>query len=111
MKKINNIGTEGFQTHTIPLDTGDITLQIRFYASVEIWQMSVEYQDKSINGVKLSAGVTHIRSANLPFDFILEDTTGNGIDPYKQDDFSTERCILYLLDADETEAIRGQAVG
>ncbi len=110
MKKINNISTEGFQTHTIPLDTGDITLQIRFYSSVEMWQMSISFQDKSLNGVKLSTGTIHALASNFPFDFIVDDTTGNGVDPYKQDDFSTERCILYMLEADEIEAIRGQDV-
>jgi len=110
MNKINNISDEGDQTHEVILPNGDVTLRIRFHSSIGMWKLSVTYKEKSINGVKLSAGVLHMRSANFPFDFILEDTSGNGLDPYKVDDFSTDRCILYMLSADEMTEIRGQKV-
>jgi len=110
MRQIENIGDEGFQNHNILLADGDINLQIRFLSSVQFWQMSVTYQGKSINGVKMSCGVIHMRSANFPFDFIITDESGAGIDPYKSDDFSSGRNIVYLLDSDEMEQIRGQEV-
>lgn len=110
MNIIQNIGTEGFQRHIIPLTDYDCVLSIRFYSLTQIWQISVEYNGISYNGVKLSCGALHMRSANLPFDFIVVDESENGIDPYKQDDFSGGRCTLYMLNADEMESIRGQEV-
>jgi len=110
MRTINNIGDEADQSLTIPLPDGDAFLSIRFLSSVQIWQMSVEYNGKSYNGMKLTCGVIHMRSANFPFDFIVVDNSGAGIDPYKRDDFSINRTTLYLLEADEMEAIRGQEV-
>lgn len=110
MRRINNIGDEGNQTHTIEFTDEDITLNIRFLSPVQIWQMSVTYQGREYNGMKMSVGVLHMRSANFPFDFIIEDTSGSGVDPYKQDDFINGRTILYMLDADEMEEIRGQEV-
>ena len=110
MIQINNIGVEGFQRHTVPLEDGDVILTLRFYSLTEIWQLSVEYNGVSYNGCKLSCGVLHMRSANFPFDFIVEDLSENGIDPYKSDDFFIGRCRLLMLNADEMEQIRGQEV-
>jgi hypothetical protein len=110
LRRIDNIGNEGSQTHTIPLADGDIILDIRFLSSVQFWQMSVTYNGKTINGVKMSCGVLHMRSVNFPFDFIVTDESGAGVDPYKVDDFSNSRNLVYLLDSDEMEAIRGQEV-
>ena len=110
MRQIENIGQEGLQDHTILLADGNLDIRIRFLSSVQFWQMSVTYQGESINGVKMSCGVLHMRAKNFPFDFIITDESGAGIDPYKVDDFSNGRNILYLLDEDEMEAIRGQEV-
>ena len=110
MKKIENIGNEGFQKHTIPLPNGDLILTIRFLSSVQFWSIDVTYNEESIYGVKLSCNVLHMRSKNFPFDFIVEDTSAIGLDPYQVEDFSTGRTILYLVEADEMAEIRGQAV-
>ena len=40
----------------------------------------------------------------------MNDESLNGIDSFKQDDFSEGRCILYLIDDDEMAQIRGQRV-
>lgn len=110
MRKIDNVGDEGFQTIIVPLADGDVRIDIRFLSSVQIWQMSINYLGKALNGVKLSCGVLHMRARNYPFDFIVTDESGAGIDPYKKDDFTSTRSILYMLDADEMEEIRGQEV-
>ena len=110
MKKIENIGNEGIQRQVIPLPNGDAVLTIRYYSLVQLWTISVTYNDKAINGVKLSCGVLHMRSRNFPFDFIVEDTSSDDLDPFQVDDFSSGRTILYLVEANEMEEIRGQAV-
>jgi len=110
MIQIENIGNEGFQEHTIPLPNGDILLSLKFLSSVQFWQMSVTYNDKAVNGVKLSCGVMHMRSRNFPFDFIVEDTSAAGLDPYKAEDFTTGRVVMYLIEPAEMAEIRGQIV-
>ena len=110
MRKIENIGLEGFQKHTIPLADGDLILRLRFLSSVQLWQMKASYNDKNITGVKLTGGVLHIRSANFPFDFIVEDASGAGLDPFRADDFLSGRTSLYMLESDEIATIRGQKV-
>ena len=110
MKRIENIGNEGLQKQTIPLPNGDAVLTIRYLSSVQFWSMDVTYNDRSIYGVKLSCNVLHMRSKNFPFDFIVEDTSSAGLDPFQLEDFATGRTILYLVEAEEMEEIRGQAV-
>tara|TARA_R100000655_G_scaffold15789_3_gene34817 strand:+ start:17780 stop:18115 length:336 start_codon:yes stop_codon:yes gene_type:complete len=110
MKRIENIGNEGLQSQVIPLSNGDAVLTIRFLSLVQIWTMDVTYNERAIYGVKLSCGVIHMRSKNFPFDFIVEDTSSSGLDPFQIEDFSSGRTILYLVEAEEMEEIRGQAV-
>jgi hypothetical protein len=47
---------------------------------------------------------------NQPFDFVCVDLSGNGIDPFKRQDFSSGRCEIYMLEAADMEQIRGAAV-
>lgn len=79
--------------------------------------MNIEYtkedEQKSeppIYGVKMALGVTHIRHRNWPFDFAVIDTTGEGIDPFRVDDFTTGRCELYFVTPEEMITLRGADV-
>jgi len=110
MRLIDAITDDASQIHLITLDDNEVTLELRFLSVVQIWVMNVTYKDKTIKGVKLSLGALHMVSKNFPFDFILEDTSTFGIDPYKQDDFSGERCRFYIVDPNEMAEIRGVAV-
>lgn len=109
-KIIQNIGSEAIQRHTILFGNKEIILTLRFFPRQTIWLMDIVYGDVSIFGIKLSTGVLHILSRNLPFDFIVQDLSGNGIDPFKRYDFSEERCVLYMLEASDMEDIRGISV-
>ena len=111
MREINNIGNEAAQDLTFVRDDGDIIINLKFLPLVQIWVMSVTFGDKSINGIKLSTGVLHCRARNFPFDFIVVDNSGNGLDPFRSDDFSNGRCSLYLVEDESMAVIRGQAVG
>lgn len=109
MRQIDNISTDTIQRHTIILDNGEITLKLRYLPVVQIWLMDVSYQDKVINGVKLSLGVLHVEKMNWPFDFVVY-TDGEELDPFLANDFSLGRCSLYMLEADEMEDLRGYPV-
>jgi len=110
MIQIQNITDETNQRHLVVFEQSEIALVLRYHPTVEMWAFDVEYKNRRSNGYKLAAGPLHIRSRNYPFDFVVIDETGQGLDPLRRDDFSTGRCSLYLLEAADMEAIRGAAV-
>ena len=110
MKDITNISDDANQLHTIPYFDSEIKIELLFTAVVQCWFMAVQYEDKAINGLKLSLGTLHLRSNNLPFDFVVTDMIGTGFDPYQRDDFLNERYKLILMEAADMEERRGFAV-
>ena len=110
MREIVNITEDANQRHLIALDDGEIIFALRFYPTIGQWCFDVDFQGKSVKGVKISLGVLHILSQNYPFDFIVLDLSGDGVDPFKVDDFSGGRCKLYILDPDDMEEVRGVPV-
>lgn len=109
-KLIQNIDADAIQRHTILLEGNEIYLTLRFYPRCTMWCMDVEYGEKEAKGIKLSTGVLHLSSKNFPFDFIVQDLSGNGIDPFKKTDFFDERCSIVMLEPTEMEAYRGVPV-
>ena len=101
MIKISNITSNTNQNHTLIVNGEEVFINLRFISIVQCWFLSVRYRSKSINGIKLSLGVRHIQSSNLPFDFILNDNSNEGIDPFKTDDFSSNRITIYVLEKEE----------
>lgn len=110
MRQIINITSENDQRHVLFFDGIEAVVRIRFMSAVQSWFLFVEYNDEQLNGVRLAAGCLHMRSKNWPFDFAVEITDKSGIDPFMDTDFSSGRCILYIVQPSEMESIRGQAV-
>lgn len=108
--QIENITSEAFQRHIVLLDDQEVEITLRFLSVVQGWFISVTYGNRSVNGFRVSLNTLHMLSQNFPFDFIAEDLTGRGVDPFKIDDFSENRCALYMLQTADMEAIRGQDV-
>lgn len=108
--RIDNITDEAHQRHTIIFEESEVIISLRFLPVVESWVLNVQYKTVTANGYKLSLGTLHLRSRNLPFDFVVLDNSGTGLDPYRLDDFSENRCQLYMLNSDDMEAIRNAPV-
>jgi len=107
MIQIENITNEAHQRHIIMFHESEVILTLRFYPTVRMWCFDVEYKGKIVNGIKLSAGVLHIRSRNLPFDFYV---SSDVIDPFNLNDFKTGRCKLFMLETSDMEVIRAAPV-
>lgn len=107
---IDNITDEAHQRHTIIFEESEVVISLRFHPTVGMWTIDIEYKESMLFGYKLSVDVLHIRSRNMPFDFTVVDDSGAGLDPFKIDDFSTDRCSLYMLQSDDMELIRGAPV-
>lgn len=110
MRRITNITEEAKQRHTILFQESEIVLRLQFNPTVQIWSFDAEYKNFRVFGLKLSCGVLHMRSKNQPFDFVIRDASGTGLDPFRSKDFSEGRCELYLVEPDELREIRGVAV-
>lgn len=110
MKRVQNITNEPIQRHTIVFEESEITLTLRFYPRTQIWCFDAEFGDWAVYGLKLSVGVLHMVSQNQPFDFIVTDESGVGIDPFQRTDFTSGRCLLYLLEPDDMVELRGDEV-
>lgn len=108
--RVLNISSEAYQRHIILLNDKEITLKLRFLPSNAIWIADIETTDFSLYGLKLSVGVLHMKNSNKPFDLIVRDLSNNGLDPFQKDDFSSGRCALYMLSANDMINIRGDAV-
>lgn len=109
-KQLENITDETNQQHVILFEQSEIALTLRFYPTVQLWAFDVTYKGIVATGYKLSVGVLHLRSRNLPFDFAVTANDGSGMDPIRADDFVTGRCSLYLLDSADMELIRAAPV-
>lgn len=108
--RINNITSEAFQRHTIVLDDQEVELTLRFLPTVEGWFFDVTFGGRTVKGFKLALNTLHMVSQNFPFDFVSEDLSGRGIDPFRIGDFIENRCALYMLQTDDMTEIRGQDV-
>ena len=109
-KQILNVSDETHQRHVILFEESEITMVLRYLPTVEMWVLDATYRGTALSGYRLVLNTLHMRSRNMPFDFIVLDNSGTGLDPYRRDDFSTGRCALYLLTADDMESVRGQPV-
>ena len=110
MRRVDNIGTETWQRHVILFQETELVLILHYYPTTELWTFDAEYKDFTVYGVGLSVGTLHIESRNQPFDFIVQDTSGNGLDPFRREDFAQGRNVLYLLEPDDIASIRGVEV-
>ena len=107
---MKNITSEAHQPHIVVLEDQEIELTLRFLPPVEGWFFNVTFGGRTVNGFKLALNTLHMVSQNFPFDFVVEDLSGRGIDPFRIDDFSENRCALYMLQTDDMTEIRGQDV-
>jgi len=108
--ELTNISSDTDQRHVILFQDSEIELRLRYYPTRQFWAFDVAYKGVVASGYKLSVGVLHMRSRNLPFDFVVQDNSGEGLDPLRADDFTTGRCTLLLLDAADMELIRAAPV-
>lgn len=108
--RLIQLGEEAQQRFTISNNGFEADILFRFLPVAQQWIMNVTYSGKTINGVKMATGVLHMDSQGYPFDFYVRDTTGNGIDPYRLNDFQDGRCEICLIEPEEMEELRGYDV-
>lgn len=109
--KIIELSNDPIQSQTVVLDKLDIKITVRFLPMVSMWVLKVDIDGENIiDGVALSCGSVIMQQFNKPLGFIVEDKSTIGIDPFRLEDFSDGRCILYMLERDEMIGVRGYDV-
>lgn len=110
MLKIDNITNENFQRHTILFQDSEIVLHLKFFTMLQSWYFDVDYKEFSLFGKRLCVGTFHLLTSNQPFDFVVTDTSQKGLDPFHNEDFSSGRTELILLEPPDIEKVRGLPV-
>jgi len=109
--KIIDISNEPYQSQTVVLDNLDIKITVRFLGTVSMWVLKVDIDGENvIDGIALSCRSVIMEQFNKPFGFIVEDKSTLGIDPFRLEDFSDGRCVLYMLERNEMIEARGYDV-
>ena len=109
-RRLENITSEPIQEHTLEAENITVEIILRWLPQVGSWFADVIYEDKARYGIRLVVGTLHIESANMPLDIVVIDNSELGLDPTRQDDFSTRRCDLIVAMPNDMEEIRGVPV-
>ena len=110
MRQLTNITGEPIQNFVLIIGNEQADIQLRFSPVTQIWCFTLTFRGITISNVKLSLGVFHINSYNFPFDFWLQDTSNEGIDPFKVNDFVIGRINMFMFTPEEMAAFRGYNV-
>jgi len=110
IREVRNITSEAHQTHSLFYNDVQAELELRFIPQVGQWFISCTIGDKAIKNAKLSVGVLHMVSRNMPIDFIVVDNSGEDLDPFLSTDFTSGRCTLLMLDDESMTDLRGVEV-
>jgi hypothetical protein len=110
MKQLTGIAAECYQSFTLIVGNEEAIINLKYLEVTRQWFFDLEFRGQNIYGVKLTLGCLHINNYNFPFDFVVQDTSNSGIDPFQIDDFFGGRCILYQITAEEIATYRGYNV-
>ena len=106
MRYLNKIKAEAYQKFTLSGNSGQlIDMTLRFMPSQSMWMADFSYLDFDLKGIALNNAPNILRGYKDIIPFGIACNSNDGIDPRYIDDFSLQRCNLYLLTFDEVEQI------
>lgn len=106
MKILDGIKATGTQNLTTSTDTGKtIELKLYYLPSVQIWTADITCCDFTLNGQRLCTHINLLQQYEKIIDFGLGIITEGGGEPFQVNDFSTGRCQIAILTADEVDSI------
>lgn len=82
-----------------------IALTLRFMPRIQTWIMGIDDGTNSIQGISVVGGLNLLRQYKNVLNYGISCVCPDGLDPYQNTDFATERCTLYLLDAADVAQI------
>lgn len=107
MQQITSLTNDSKQRMTINLEDNQGSVEFfLYYAPTQYsWYYDFTYNDYTSNGNKVVLNVNALRHLKkiIPFGLMFQ-AEGN-IEPFKIDDFSTQRVQLYVLNSDDVNTI------
>lgn len=106
MKLISELTDQAKQSYTLVGENGELIDFLLTYSPVRRgWFFNLTYNDKIINGKKLSNYPNLLRNYKniLPFGLLVDVTDFE--EPYRLDDFVTGRVKVYLLNENDVKSI------
>ena len=100
------------QTCTLVLENQEtVSFNLRFYETQLSWYFDFTWGDVVSNGNKVVLGANILRSFKNIIPFGLAFQANDGVEPFAVDDFTTGRVTMYLLSADDVEAMESNVYG
>lgn len=106
MRAINTLTGASKQHHTLLTDEGDkIDFKMYFLPRTSSWIFDLEYKALKIYGQPLVISNNLLRQFKnqVPFGLLVADDLN--IDPFRQDDFLTQRCKLCILNSSDLQQL------
>lgn len=109
MLQLTEIKDQPKQKFSVQLeDNSSFTLELEFIEQQEQWIMNISdipNSDKIINGFRVTASENLLRQYRRIISFGILVETKNGDDPFRIDDFSSERATLNILTSEEVNQV------
>ena len=100
------------QTCTLVLENQEtVAFNLRFYETQLSWYFDFTYNDIVSNGNKVVLGNNILRSFKNIIPFGLAFKANDGVEPFEIDCFTSGRVGVYLLSADDVEAMEQNVYG
>lgn len=112
MNSIDNLVKSSNQQTTVLLPGGETAdVGMLFHEATERWVMNISYGDRLILGVGVAFHANLLRQWKNTLPFGIACITQDQTDPFRVDDFSSGRAVLYLLTSSDTELVEREVFG
>jgi hypothetical protein len=117
VQQIDNLSDTANQTSQVVLpDASVAAFTLTYLAATQRWQLDVSYGSFTVFGINLCVGANVLEAWSKVLPFGLACSSSDGVDPIYIQDFvgvggGTPRVALYVLSADEVEAVAAGSFG
>lgn len=109
MQYINRLNNAAYQQSFLTGNPGQrIVMTVRYMPSQQLWLMDISYNDFNLYGIPVLFALNMLRNYNKLIPFGIGCTTTDGQDPYSIEDFASGYAKLYLLSAEECQAVEAE---
>ena len=106
MKVLNGIKATGTQNFTTTDGNGNsIQFTLYYRPSIQTWTADIVCGDFTLNGIRICTHLNLLQQYEKIINFGLSVITTGGGEPSQVNDFSTSRCQLIVLTADEVSSV------
>ncbi len=106
MQQITTLTDEPKQRHQLVLDNNEtVDFRLYFSARQQAWYFDFSYKDLTCNGFKVVLTPNALRCFRRIIPFGIAFDTEGFVEPFQIDDFSSGRVKMYVLNAEDVQAV------